>query len=169
MIVAYYLIGLPTACVLAFSAKQGAAGMVSGMLIGKCSHALAFGWLTARTDWEVAAANAARRVKEEAAAADITHVIAEPAGSREETFSKSLGGKIHLLSSRHATTPAGAWRTICGWHFAKRSCAWRLATDAEAEASGRPWCDKCMAGRQRQRCCEHLHDAAQCVTVVRCR
>ena len=69
MIVAYYLIGLPTACVLAFSAKQGAAGMVSGMLIGKCSHALAFGWLTARTDWEVAAANAARRVKEEAAAA----------------------------------------------------------------------------------------------------
>ena len=69
VIVAYYLIGLPTACVLAFSAKQGAAGMVSGMLIGKCSHALAFGWLTARTDWEVAAANAARRVKEEAAAA----------------------------------------------------------------------------------------------------
>ena len=67
VVVAYYCVGLPTACALAFGARQGVAGMVTGMLIGKSCHALSFAWLAMRSNWEAQVQMAKSRVGGEAA------------------------------------------------------------------------------------------------------
>ena len=50
-----------------------------------------------------------------------THLVSEPKEG-------AARGKIHSLASRLPGSPAWAWHTTCGWHFARRSSNGRLAT-----------------------------------------
>ena len=66
---AYYVVGIPAACWLAFRAGAGAMGLAVGATLGTTVHSIIIVGVVARTDWRAEARRAAERAA--AAGADV--------------------------------------------------------------------------------------------------
>ena len=65
---AYYVVGIPAACWLAFRAGAGAMGLAVGATVGTMVHSIIIVGVVARTDWRAEARRAAERAAAAAAA-----------------------------------------------------------------------------------------------------
>ena len=68
---AYYVVGIPAACWLAFRAGAGAMGLAVGATLGTTVHSIIIVGVVARTDWRAEARRAAERAAAAAAGADV--------------------------------------------------------------------------------------------------